>query len=155
VTYFSNFPAAGTVVPAFGAARLVAGQTVDFGYYQSVSIGNFVWSDTNGNGVQDAGELGLAGVTLTLTGTNGAGVASTTVIDYAATAVANSNTPFTVPTGGTTPVTFNFTNKILRASAIRSTAPQEIPCQPSDYCADHVPQLHTLLPPSPEPPDPP
>ncbi len=30
------------------------------------SIGNFVWNDLNGNGVQDSGEPGLAGVTATL-----------------------------------------------------------------------------------------
>ncbi|HEX7308384.1 SdrD B-like domain-containing protein [Lentzea sp.] len=34
------------------------------------SIGDFVWSDTNGNGVQDAGEPGLPGVTVKLS--NGA-----------------------------------------------------------------------------------
>ena len=38
-----------------------------------VTIGDFVWNDTNGNGVQDGGEPGINGVTLTLTGTNGAG----------------------------------------------------------------------------------
>src|SRR5207249_4353496 len=48
-------------------------QTIDFGFYQPVSIGDFVWNDLNGNGVQDAGEAGINGVTLTLTGTTGAG----------------------------------------------------------------------------------
>jgi hypothetical protein len=47
--------------------------TVDFGYYKNVTIGDFVWNDTNANGCQDAGELGIPGVTLTLTGTNGSG----------------------------------------------------------------------------------
>jgi hypothetical protein len=36
-----------------------------------VSIGDFVWEDLNGNGVQDAGEPGIAGVTVTLTGFSG------------------------------------------------------------------------------------
>src|SRR5439155_409038 len=49
-------------------------QTLDFGFYQPVSIGDFVWNDTNGNGVQDSGEAGINGVTLTLTGITGAGV---------------------------------------------------------------------------------
>src|SRR5207245_2210108 len=49
-------------------------QTIDFGFFQPGSIGDFVCSDLNGNGVQDAGEPGINGVTLTLTGTTGAGV---------------------------------------------------------------------------------
>jgi hypothetical protein len=50
--------------------------TVDFGPGCSVSlppgppcggmIGDFVWNDTNGNGLQDTGEPGIAGVSLTL-----------------------------------------------------------------------------------------
>ncbi len=35
------------------------------------SIGDFVWSDLNGNGIQDANEPGLSGVTVTLTAANG------------------------------------------------------------------------------------
>ncbi len=45
--------------------------TIDFGFYQKVTVGDFVWNDTNGNGIQDAGEPGINGVTLTLTGTTG------------------------------------------------------------------------------------
>ena len=56
--------------------------TIDFGYYKPVTIGDFVWLDTNGNGIQDNGELGIAGVTLTLSGTNAAGAS---VTDQAAT----------------------------------------------------------------------
>jgi LPXTG-motif cell wall-anchored protein len=33
-------------------------------------LGDFVWSDTNGNGIQDPGEPGIAGVTVTLKGTS-------------------------------------------------------------------------------------
>ncbi|GAA3431444.1 SdrD B-like domain-containing protein [Kutzneria kofuensis] len=33
-------------------------------------IGDFVWSDKNGNGIQDAGESGIPGVTVTLKGTS-------------------------------------------------------------------------------------
>ncbi|WP_031460361.1 SdrD B-like domain-containing protein, partial [Chloroflexus sp. MS-G] len=46
----------------------------DAGLYRPASIGDFVWEDTNGNGVQDAGELGMANVTVQLSGTTGAGV---------------------------------------------------------------------------------
>jgi protocatechuate 3,4-dioxygenase beta subunit len=57
--------------------------TVDFGYHQNVTIGNFVWDDTNLNGIQNNGEPGINGVTLTLTGTTGAGA---TITDHATTA---------------------------------------------------------------------
>ncbi|GEM_PF-285563 len=35
------------------------------------SVGDFVWEDTNGNGIQDAGEPGIAGVFVMLTDCNG------------------------------------------------------------------------------------
>ena len=39
----------------------------DFGYFHSpASIGDFVWNDKNGNGIQDSGEQGLSGVPVTL-----------------------------------------------------------------------------------------
>ncbi|MBX0326164.1 carboxypeptidase regulatory-like domain-containing protein [Oscillochloris sp. ZM17-4] len=41
-------------------------QTLDFGLFRPASIGDFVWEDSNGNGVQDAGEPGIDGVTVTL-----------------------------------------------------------------------------------------
>ncbi|WP_429885934.1 SdrD B-like domain-containing protein, partial [Geoalkalibacter halelectricus] len=42
--------------------------TIDFGYYLPCtgSIGDFVWNDLNQNGIQDAGEPGIAGVTVNL-----------------------------------------------------------------------------------------
>ncbi|MGB0384481.1 MAG: SdrD B-like domain-containing protein, partial [Ardenticatenaceae bacterium] len=41
--------------------------TADFGYYvNGASIGNFVWSDLNGDGIQNDGEPGIADVTVTL-----------------------------------------------------------------------------------------
>ncbi len=53
--------------------------TVDFGFYQPVSIGSIIWNDENNNGLQDAGELGIPGATVELldgTGNPVAGVAS-------------------------------------------------------------------------------
>lgn len=47
--------------------------TYDAGYYIPTSIGNFVWNDQDGDGVQDSGEPGIGGVTVTLTGTDGQG----------------------------------------------------------------------------------
>ena len=48
---------------------LTSGQTntaIDYGYYQPATLGNQVWDDLNGNGIQDSGEPGIAGVTVTL-----------------------------------------------------------------------------------------
>ena len=42
----------------------------DFGVVQPASVSGFVYVDANDNGVLDGGETGVAGVTLTLTGTN-------------------------------------------------------------------------------------
>jgi uncharacterized repeat protein (TIGR01451 family) len=42
--------------------------TVDFGYWQPASLGDRVWNDTNGDGVQDGGESGLGGILVHLTG---------------------------------------------------------------------------------------
>src|SRR5207244_3630226 len=38
----------------------------DAGFYQTAKIGNYVWEDTNGNGLQVAGELGVSSVTVNL-----------------------------------------------------------------------------------------
>lgn len=40
--------------------------TIDAGLYKKAAIGNFVWEDKNNNGIQDAGEPGIAGVTVNL-----------------------------------------------------------------------------------------
>ena len=40
--------------------------TIDAGYFQSATIGDFVWNDSNANGQQDSGEPGLDGVSVTL-----------------------------------------------------------------------------------------
>ncbi|MBK8472485.1 MAG: carboxypeptidase regulatory-like domain-containing protein [Sphingobacteriales bacterium] len=41
--------------------------TIDAGFYQPASLGDFVWLDNDGDGVQDPGEPGIPGVTVTLT----------------------------------------------------------------------------------------
>jgi len=45
--------------------------TIDAGIVPRLAIGNFVWFDTNKNGVQDENETGLAGATVTLLDGNG------------------------------------------------------------------------------------
>jgi len=52
--------------------------TIDFGFYSQASIGNFVWFDVNGNGLQDIGDPGLDGVTISLLDIEGNILESTT-----------------------------------------------------------------------------
>ncbi len=63
--------------------------TADAGLYKLAELGDRVWLDANKNGVQDAGEAGLAGVKVTLLDSNGAAVGSPLVTD------ANGNYLFT------------------------------------------------------------
>ena len=50
----------------------------DFGYQGTSVLGDRVWLDLNSDGVQDAGEPGLAGITVTATGPNDAVLVTTT-----------------------------------------------------------------------------
>lgn len=58
----AGLAAGGVSLPAF--AEPVVGRVV------ASDLGDFVWQDTNKNGIQDAGEPGIAGVKVTLTGTD-------------------------------------------------------------------------------------
>ena len=64
-----------------GNYTLAAGETnnsVDAGFYKTASIGDRVWLDCNSNGVQDSGEVGVAGVTVKLLDAAGNTVATQT-----------------------------------------------------------------------------
>ena len=76
--------------------------TFDVGLVMLATLGDFVWNDTNHNGVQDAGEPGIPGVAVTLTGADiyGNAVALTT------TTGADGSHSFVVAPGPYT-VTFN------------------------------------------------
>ncbi len=50
----------------------------DFGFFPTLSIGNLVWKDSNNNGVRDAGEAGIANVTLRLLNTSESTIATQT-----------------------------------------------------------------------------
>ena len=52
--------------------------TLDAGFFRPAALGDFVFEDRNGNGVQDAGDPGIAGVTVELLSTGGVVVATTT-----------------------------------------------------------------------------
>ncbi|MBD2461533.1 carboxypeptidase regulatory-like domain-containing protein [Oscillatoria sp. FACHB-1407] len=63
------------------AIAFTAGQTnlnIDAGLIQRATIGDRVFLDRDGNGIQDAGEAGLSGVTVKLLNSSGGLVASTT-----------------------------------------------------------------------------
>ena len=53
----------------------------DFGFINYASVGDLVWEDLNGNGLQDAGEPGVAGVVVRLLDKTGATVVKTTTTD--------------------------------------------------------------------------
>lgn len=62
-----TFDLDGTGTPHTTAVTLNASRTdVDFGYRGLLNLGNRVWYDHNINAAQDAGELGLVGVSVTL-----------------------------------------------------------------------------------------
>ncbi len=75
--------------------------TVDAGLVRLASLGDKVWLDNNGNGIQDAGETGVSSVTVTLTsgGSDGIinGIGDTTIIT---TTNANGNYNFAGLTPG-------------------------------------------------------
>ena len=71
----------GSGVGNCATVSLAAGQndpTIDFGFFQRAAVGDLVWYDQNGNGVQDAGEPGISGATVTITGPNGFTASTTT-----------------------------------------------------------------------------
>jgi protocatechuate 3,4-dioxygenase beta subunit len=80
-----------------GTAR-TTDPTVDFAVIPTVSVGDFVWWDTNKNGIQESGEPGVPGATVTLFAANG-----TTPI----TADALGNPIAAVTTDGTGAYTFD------------------------------------------------
>ena len=53
---------------------------IDAGFVILSKLGDLVWEDTNGNGIQDLGEPGIGNVTVTLTGTDGFGDAITPIV---------------------------------------------------------------------------
>jgi hypothetical protein len=68
-TTVSNYPEIAVAAVLVG----VNNHTYDVGFVQApkVSVGNFVWIDSDADGIQDQGEPGLAGAVLTLTNMSG------------------------------------------------------------------------------------
>jgi uncharacterized repeat protein (TIGR01451 family) len=94
----------GTTAAALAGERQISNLTMDldyttgnapwpnFGYTSRGAIGDFVWNDVDGDGVQDAGELGLSGVTVKLyNDVDGDGVIDAGVDLVVATVVTDAN----------------------------------------------------------------
>jgi protocatechuate 3,4-dioxygenase beta subunit len=81
--------------------------TYDFGIFKTNGLGDYVFLDADGDGIQDAGETGIAGVTVQLRNTSGALLATTTTnsngyyffYDPAQYGVYNYNIQFVTPAG--------------------------------------------------------
>src|SRR6185369_13313387 len=71
----------GTATANTAAVTLTGGVNrtdIDFGYRGTASIGDRVWYDLNGNGVQDSGETGINGITVQLLDSTGNVIATKT-----------------------------------------------------------------------------
>jgi hypothetical protein len=68
--------AANVTTGALGSVDL----SIDFGFFQLLEIGNYVWRDNSGDGLQQANEPSMAGVVLQLTSADGA-LIGTTITD--------------------------------------------------------------------------
>ncbi len=85
----------------------VSTTAVDFGLYRTTAIGDTVWFDTNGNGLRDAGEPGIPGLTIALRDSSGNTITTTQTLadgSYAFNAVAPGTYSLllTLPAGYTT-----------------------------------------------------
>jgi len=67
--------------PTFSLVSAVENTTIDCALHQHGTISNFVWWDINDNGIQDPGEPGVEGVTVTLYENDGTTVVTTAVTD--------------------------------------------------------------------------
>jgi len=77
---------------------------LDAGIYEPASLGDRVWVDANGNGIQDAGESGLANATVTLYNSSNAAIGNVTTdaggnYSFAGLAPGTYSVGFTLPGG--------------------------------------------------------
>ncbi len=77
---FGATPGTGPASPMVALAAGTDDDTADFGYAPTVgsALGDTVFFDADGDGIQDPGELGIAGVDVTVTGPGGYNVTVTT-----------------------------------------------------------------------------
>ncbi|HRK83442.1 MAG TPA: SdrD B-like domain-containing protein, partial [Saprospiraceae bacterium] len=89
--------------------------TYDFGYYRPAKVGDFVWHDINGNGLQDGNEPGIGNTAVILEGVDGLGnpVNTTTATDgtgmymFGDLAPGTYKITFVTPAGGYVPTDDN------------------------------------------------
>jgi hypothetical protein len=81
-------------------------QSKNFGVFQLAKIGDFVFEDTNGDGIQDSGEAGVEGITVTLLDGNGIAILDGNGNPITTTTDINGNYSFDV-TPGTYSVKFD------------------------------------------------
>ncbi|MCC7030563.1 MAG: carboxypeptidase regulatory-like domain-containing protein, partial [Chitinophagaceae bacterium] len=107
-----------------GAITLFAGinnYTIDAGLYPQppglvpmASVGNFVWNDVNNNGLQDANEAGIQGVTVNLYDSTGVNIIATTISDVLGYYIFNNLIPATYQIEFTnTPAGFSFVTRLV------------------------------------------
>ncbi|MEO1260944.1 MAG: SdrD B-like domain-containing protein [Bacteroidota bacterium] len=92
--------------------------TCNFFLMDGARIGDFVWEDSNGNGIQDAGENGLQDVMIRIEGTDGYG----NMIDATTTTDVLGNYSFDV-VPGSYELTFNTPNGYLPSPNLQGTDP--------------------------------
>ena len=103
--------------------------TIDFGFLAPASVGNFVFIDTNRNGIQDVGEVGLNGVTVTLYNSSGVAIATTTTSTVGANAGQYSFTglpPGTYSVGFTRPFGYGFSPQNAAGSTAANNSDPDI-----------------------------
>ena len=112
-----------------GQYNLAAGETnltVDAGFYQAAALGDYVWNDVNINGIQDGGEVGIGGVTVTLYKCGGGAAVASMVTNAGGFYLFSNLVPgcyyvtFATP-AGFTPTTSNIGNDALDSDAVGGT----------------------------------
>ncbi len=102
--------------------------TVDAGIYQpqpiTASLGNYVWNDVDKDGIQDATETGVAGVTVTLYNNTGVAV-GTTLTDANGHYQFTDLTPGTYSVGFTLPPTYVFTTQDATSATSNANNPSD------------------------------
>lgn len=99
--------------PMISLTIAAAGQNnhnLDFGFKQLASLGDKVWRDDDKDGIQDTGEPGVAGVTVTLYNNAGT-VAGTTVTDAYGLYLFDNLTAGTYQVSFTPPANYTFTTQ--------------------------------------------
>jgi len=119
-----------------GVVNLAAGgsnRTIDAGFYAPATVGStaggtgsLVFADTNGNGVQDGGEAGLAGVAVRLLDTAGNVIATTTTgtggtYSFAGVAPGTYQVEFVPPAGNRLTLQDQGTNEAVDSDAAPAT----------------------------------